>query len=137
MVHFSHAVLSVRLGLGKGGLRMAPEEALGEKLKVREIQADIILSLHFVRSCTCLFLEQIDRCPWVVLLHLHSSIKQHGMHSLVVEFYFKTSVKSSAKSYSWYVSFSLSVAFYALLLWVLSLGNLSDICSYDLNSMNV
>ncbi|CAK9325445.1 unnamed protein product [Citrullus colocynthis] len=27
-------VLSARLGLGKGGLRMAPEEALGEKLKV-------------------------------------------------------------------------------------------------------
>lgn len=28
------AVLSVRLGLGKGGLRMAPEEALGEILQV-------------------------------------------------------------------------------------------------------
>lgn len=35
MFNFSHTVLSARLGLGKGGLRMAPEEALGEKLKVR------------------------------------------------------------------------------------------------------
>ena len=34
MVHFSHAVLSARLGLGKGGLRMAPEEALGKKLRL-------------------------------------------------------------------------------------------------------
>lgn len=62
MVHFSHAVLSARLGLGKGGLRMAPEEALGEKLKVRnnifrEFQAEIILSIYFVRSCTSSFLE--------------------------------------------------------------------------------
>lgn len=30
----SWAVLSVRLGLGKGGLRMAPEEALGDVLQV-------------------------------------------------------------------------------------------------------
>ena len=28
------AVLSARLGLGKGGVRMAPEEALGEVLQV-------------------------------------------------------------------------------------------------------
>lgn len=32
---YKWAVLSQRLGLGKGGLRMAPEEALGEILKVR------------------------------------------------------------------------------------------------------
>lgn len=30
----SCAVLSQRLGLGKGGLRMAPEQALGEILQV-------------------------------------------------------------------------------------------------------
>ena len=31
---FNCAVLSRRLGLGKGGTRMAPEEALGEILQV-------------------------------------------------------------------------------------------------------
>lgn len=34
LFHQSGAVLSQRLGLGKGGLRMAPAEALGEILQV-------------------------------------------------------------------------------------------------------
>ncbi|KAL9313586.1 hypothetical protein ACSQ67_019038 [Phaseolus vulgaris] len=34
LYHFTSIVLSQRLGLGKGGLRMAPEEALGEVLQV-------------------------------------------------------------------------------------------------------
>lgn len=46
----SWAVLSVRLGLGKGGLRMAPEEALGEILQVGICYYSVFCPFKPIRS---------------------------------------------------------------------------------------
>jgi len=54
LLRWSWAVLSQRLGLGKGGLRMAPEEALGELLQV-------CLFLGYLNLCVCL-LTVIKMC---------------------------------------------------------------------------
>jgi len=78
---FNCAVLSRRLGLGKGGTRMAPEEALGEILQVYawtvlESLSYLVFPLLFpcywqffffsILACTCIcsldFLQPGIRC---------------------------------------------------------------------------
>uniref|UniRef100_A0A161XRC4 YbaK/aminoacyl-tRNA synthetase-associated domain-containing protein n=1 Tax=Daucus carota subsp. sativus TaxID=79200 RepID=A0A161XRC4_DAUCS len=51
-------VLSQRLGLGKGGLRMAPEEALGEILKVPVGCVTPFAVVHESARCVSLLLDQ-------------------------------------------------------------------------------
>jgi hypothetical protein len=54
----SWAVLSQRLGLGKGGLRMAPEEALGELLQV-------CLCLRFISFCVLTIFRMRKLSYWI------------------------------------------------------------------------
>lgn len=63
-LHLNHAVLSQRLGLGKGGLRMAPEEALSEILHV----CNLFFNLFYSARLQPILSSINDLVTWFTLI---------------------------------------------------------------------